>query len=51
MVVGMWGVKARRLDERRPGEEPMGMRADEPHPHGLYSTNSQGDGWVGKRAV
>jgi hypothetical protein len=27
----------------------MGMRADEPHPHGFYSTNSLGDGWVGKK--
>ena len=43
MVVGIWGVKARRLNERRPeGEEPMGIRADEPHPHGFYSTNSRG---------
>jgi len=54
MVVGMWGVKAGRLDERRPNSRAKsrwGCGADEPHPRGLYSTNSQGDGWAGKKAV
>jgi hypothetical protein len=29
----------------------MGMRADEPHFHRLYSTDSPGDGWVGRKVV
>jgi len=47
--VGCEGRTARWAPSWLQGEEPMGLRADEPHPHGLYSTNGQGDGWADKR--
>jgi hypothetical protein len=50
-VGGCEGWTARRTPSRLQGEEPMGMRADEPHLHRLYSTNSPGDGWVGQKVV
>ena len=55
MVVGMWGVKAGRLDERRldsRAKSRWGCRRINPilMAHGLYSTDSPGEGWVGKKA-